>query len=299
MTLPELNNLYSTEERCRELLKRLRWPNGVECPRCESKRVANLTENYKFECLNCQYQFTALAGTVFHDTHLPLDKWFLAVVLMCESRKGVSANQVKRMLGVSYKTAWYLCHRIRHAMTEIDKPKLDGIIEFDETYIGARHRRTAPRARKRGRSADDKEIVIGIRERDGDVRFIHVQDVTSKTIRETALANISPDAELIVTDEFPAYPKALKDTFGKRHKRIQHAKDYVNGVVHTNTAESAFSLLKRGIAGTWHRISAKHLPAYLEEMSFRFNRRNDSDLFQQTLRQLVTTTNLTFEKLTA
>ncbi len=144
MTLPELNNLYSTEERCRELLKRLRWPNGVECPRCESKRVASLTENYKFECLNCQYQFTALAGTVFHDTHLPLDKWFLAVMLMCESRKGVSANQAKRMLGISYKTAWFLCHRIRYAMTEMDRPKLDGIVEVDETYIGARHRRTAP-----------------------------------------------------------------------------------------------------------------------------------------------------------
>jgi transposase-like protein len=294
MTLPELNNLYSTEERCREYLKRLRWPNGIECPRCESKRVANLTDNYKFECLNCSYQFTALAGTVFHDTHLPLEKWFLAVLLICESRKGVSANQVKRMLGVSYKTAWYLCHRIRHAMTEIDKPKLDGVIEFDETYIGARKKRGA----KRGRAhRDNKHIVIGIRERDGDVRFVHVEDVTSKTLRDTALAHVSPDAELVVTDEFSAYKKAFKPTF--EHKRINHAKEYVSGSVHTNTVESAFSLLKRGIVGTWHRISAKHLASYLDEMAFRFNRRKSADLFSQVLRQLVMTTNLTFEKLTA
>ena len=297
MTLPELNNLYSTEERCREYLKRLRWPNGLECPRCESKRVASLTDNFKFECLNCQYQFTALAGTVFHDTHLSLEKWFLAVLLMCESRKGVSANQVKRMLGVSYKTAWFLCHRIRHAMSEMDKPKLNGIVEFDETYIGPKRYPGHPRGRKRGRNADNKHIVIGIRERGGDVRFVHVQDVTSKTLRDAALANVSQDAELMITDEMPSYPKAMR---GYTHKTIQHKKKrYVDGDIHTNTVESAFSLLKRGIVGTWHRISAKHLPAYLEEMSFRFNRRNDSDLFQQTLRQLVTTTNLTFEKLTA
>lgn len=298
MTLPELTNLYSTEERCREYLKRLRWPNGVECPRCESKRIAHLTENYKFECLNCQYQFTALAGTVFHDTHLPLEKWFMATLLICESRKGVSANQVKRLLGVSYKTAWYLCHRIRHAMTEIDKPKLDGIVEFDETYIGARARFTAERARKRGRGADNKQIVIGIRERDGELRFIHVDDVTSKTLRDAALEHISPEAELVVTDQFTAYPKAMRG-IGKAHKRINHTKEYVNGTVHTNTVESAFSLLKRGIVGTWHRISAKHLPAYLDEMAFRFNRRKNSNLWIETLRHMVTADPLSFERLTA
>ncbi len=297
MTLPELNNLYSTEERCREYLKRLRWPNGVECPRCDSKRIAELTDNFKFECLNCSYQFTALAGTIFHDTHLPIEKWFLAALLMCESRKGVSANQVKRMLGISYKTAWYLCHRIRHAMAAIEKPKLDGVVEFDETYIGPKRYSGYPQGRKRGRNTDIKEIVIGIRERGGDLRFVHVQDVTSKTLRDAALEHISQDAELLVTDEMPSYKPAMK---GYNHKRIQHKKKrYVEGVVHTNTVESAFSLLKRGIVGTWHRISAKHLPAYLEEMAFRFNRRHDADLFEQTLRQLVMTPNLPFQKLTA
>ena len=297
MTLPELSRLYSTEERCREYLKRLRWPEGPKCPRCASKRVTKLSANYKLECAECQYQFTVLSGTVFHDTHLALEKWFLAVTLMCESRKGISANQMKRLVGVSYKTAWYLCHRIRHAMQEVDQPKLEGTVEMDETYIGATAKAGFPTGRKRGRGAENKQIVIGIRERKGDLRFIHVQDVTSKTLREAALMNIAPDAELIVTDEMASYPSALKGF--SNHERIHHKTQYVAGIVHTNTVESAFSLLKRGIVGTWHRISAKHLPAYLDEMAFRFNRRNSTHLFEQVLRQMVMTENLTFEKLTA
>jgi transposase-like protein len=297
MTLPELNALYSTEERCREYLKRLRWPEGVTCPRCQAKRIATLTTNYKFECLDCSYQFTALAGTVFHDTHLSLEKWFMAVLLMCESRKGISANNMKRVLGVSYKTAWYLCHRIRHAMTETDRPKLDGVVELDETYLGSKKRRFSAQ-RKRGRGAEGKQIVFGIRERGGDLRFIHVKDITAKTIRDTVLAHVSPDAELIITDELPVYLGALKP-FKGRHERIKHKDTYVDGTIHTNTVESAFSLFKRGVVGTWHKISAKHLQAYLDEMTFRFDRRKSPDLFVQTLKKLVTTTNLTFERLTA
>jgi transposase-like protein len=147
------------------------------------------------------------------------------------------------------------------------------------------------------RLAENKQIVIGIRERKGDLRFIHVKDVTSKTLREAALANIAPDAELVVTDEMASYPPALHDF--NNHERIHHKTQYVAGLVHTNTVESAFSLLKRGIVGTWHRISAKHLPAYLDEMAFRFNRRNSTRLFEQTLRQMVTADPLTFERLTA
>src|SRR5712691_11050326 len=138
MTLVDLNNLYSDDARCRELLKRLRWPLGVECPRCKSKTVSNISTQKKHECVDCKYQFSVLSNTIFHDTHLPLQTWFLVVLLLCEARKGISANQIKRTLGISYKTAWYLCHRIRAAMREADRPMLDGTVEMDETYVGGK-----------------------------------------------------------------------------------------------------------------------------------------------------------------
>src|SRR5919106_96643 len=119
MTLIDVHTLFSTDEKCREILKRLRWPNGPECPRCKGKAVQLETEKDLYYCGECDYQFTVTAGTIFHDTHLPLLKWFVAVYLLCESRKGMSANRIKRVLGISYKTAWYLCHRIRHAMKEL------------------------------------------------------------------------------------------------------------------------------------------------------------------------------------
>lgn len=290
MTLVEITHLFSTEKRCREFLRRLRWPDGVECPRCKSKDIARL-ENYDtFWCSACDYQFSVTVGTVFQDSHLPLEKWFLATHLICESRKGISANQIKRTLGVSYKTAWFLCHRIRRAMRNADNGKLNGVVEVDDTYIGARA------AGPEGRGAWNKQIVIGIRERGGELRFERVKNLTAKSIARAVGKHVGKDAELVITDEFPSYRYAL----GRRpHKRIKHRETYVVGKIHTNTVESAFSLLKRGIVGTWHKISAKHLPAYLNEMTFRFNRRENGDLFTETLRHMVSAPVLTFEKLTA
>lgn len=121
MTLPEINKLYSTDDKCRELLERLRWPEGVTCPRCKDRRVSRMKDYARFECVGCEYQFTVTSGTIFHDSHLPLPTWFLAVLLLCEAKKGMSAMQIKRTLGVAYKTAWYLCHRIRAAMASTEK----------------------------------------------------------------------------------------------------------------------------------------------------------------------------------
>jgi transposase-like protein len=298
MTLPDLMNRFGTDEKCREILTKLRWPNGTECPRCKMQSIAWLSSRKQFECLECAYQFSVTAGTIFNDSHLPLEKWFMATYLMCESRKGMSANQVKRMLGISYKTAWYLCHRIRSAMATCDKPMLDGTVEMDETYVGGKRRNSG----YRGRELGDREIVIGIRQRGGDLRFFHAADIKSKTLAKYIKENVSADVDVIVTDEFAAYPSAMRHGGQelKKHKTIKHkSRVYVDGDIHTNTIESAFSLLKRGIIGTWHRISAKHLPAYLEEMTFRFNRRKRSDLFLDTLRHMVTADPLTFERLTA
>jgi transposase-like protein len=301
MTLIDVHVMFSSDAKCRELLKRLRWPNGPECLRCKGPVTSLNTEKDLLYCKDCDYQFTVTAGTVFHDSHLPLLTWFVVTYLLCESRKGISANQVKRMFKCSYKTAWYLCHRIRHAMREVDRPMLDGIIEIDETYVGgkAKNMHRSERARKiQGRGTVGKEIVIGIRQRGGSLRFFHASDVESGTLADYLRENVSADVDVIISDDFRAYDKAVGN--GSRHKTVNHSAGvYVVGDTHTNTIESAFSLLKRGIMGTWHKVSAKHLPAYLDEMTFRFDRRKKSDLWIDTLRHMVTADPLTFKNLTA
>jgi transposase-like protein len=297
MTLPDVTELFDTDEKCRELLERLRWPNGPECPRCHTKTLARLDARLLY-CKDCDYQFTVTAGTIFHDSHLPLATWFMVTLLLCEARKGISANQIRRTIWGqhkgSYKTAWYLCHRIRAAMSEAERPMLDGTVEMDETYVGGKQHN-----RGRGRATTNKEVVIGIRQRGGDVRFFHAEDARKGTLAKYIRENISTDVDVIVTDELPAYKSAVGEI---KHETVNHsAKEYVRlGTdIHTNTVESAFSLLKRGIIGSWHKISAKHLAAYLAEMEFRFNRRKSPALFLDTLRHMITAPVLTFEKLTA
>jgi len=293
VTLLDIDNVFDTDLKCREVLCRLRWPNDPECPRCRSKVVELATEKQLFYCKECDYQFSVTAGTIFNDSHLPLKTWFTATLLLVEARKGFSANQMKRTIGVSYKTAWYLCHRIRRAMKEAgERPMLYGTVEMDETWVGGRKRGIGVAEARR-----QKEIVIGIRQRGGDLRFFHANGVTTGTLRDYIKDNVSQDVDVIFTDDFNAYKNAVGTI---RHETVNHsAKEYVRGDVHTNTIESAFSLLKRGIIGTWHRVSAKHLAAYLDEMTFRFNRRKNHDLFLDTLRHMVTADPLTFERLTA
>ncbi|MGA2980873.1 MAG: IS1595 family transposase [Terriglobales bacterium] len=301
MTLPELNRLYSTDEDCREILTRLRWPEGVECPRCKNRNVWWVDSRKQFTCSECSYQFSVTTGTIFNDSHLPLPIWFMAVLLLCEAKKGMSASQLKRTIwGLhkgSYKTAWYLCHRIRAAMNGAERPMLDGTVEMDETYVGGKQRDLEQHWRKDRK----KQVVIGIRQRGGDVRFFHAEDAKKGTLAKYIQENISTDVDVIITDELPAYKSAVGE---HKHETVNHAaKEYARyedgACISTNTVESAFSLLKRGIIGSWHKISTKHLPAYLAEMEFRFNRRKRSDLFIDTLRHMVTADPLTFEKLTA
>ena len=295
MNLVELNGRFSTEDKCREFLKRLRWPKGVECPRCKSKKISRLFTQKKFECSECAYQFSVTVGTIFHDSHLPLDKWFLATYLICDSRKGISANQVKRMLGISYKTAWFLCHRIRQAMMAANgnDGKLTGVVEIDDTWIGGKKEGMGAGYKK------NKAVVVGMIERGGRLRLVAVPSLSAKSIGKAVRKHISKDIDLIISDEWAAYVPALGPQYKRKYRRIKHAKTYVEGDIHTNSIENAFSLLKRGIIGTWHNISVKHLQRYLDEMSFRFSQRKSDTLFVDTLRQLVSTPNITFEKLTA
>jgi transposase-like protein len=292
MALLEMLQQYGTDAKCREILTKLRWPEGVRCPRCKEDRVCWLDSRKQFECASCHHQFSVTTGTIFNDTHLPLEKWFAATYLLCEAKKGMSACQIQRTLGISYKTAWFLCHRIRAAMAQCDKPMLDGEVEIDETYVGGRSHG------KRGRGTK-KRPVLAIRQRNGEVRFFHAKDVTSRSLEKFMRENLSKDVDVMFTDELPAY-KGIAKRMGLKHQMVQHGiKEYVRGNAHTNSVESAFSLFKRGLRGSWHKLSAKHLQAYLEEMSFRFNRRKRSDLFMDTLRHMITAPTLTFERLTA
>lgn len=296
MALLEMLQKFSTDEKCREILTKLRWPEGVTCSRCKERQVCYLQDRKQFECASCGYQFSVTTGTIFNDTHLPLEKWFAATYLLCEAKKGMSACQIQRTLGISYKTAWYLCHRIRAAMAQAEKPMLGGEIEMDETYVGGKGQGISERGR-----GTKKRPVLGIRQRNGELRLFHAKEVTGKSLEKFLRENVGEDVDVFFTDELGAYKgvarrMGLKD----RHQVVQHStKEYVRGNAHTNTIESAFSLFKRGLRGSWHKLSAKHLQAYLEEMMFRFNRRKRPDLFVDTLRHMITAPVLTFQRLTA
>ena len=307
MTIIDLCLTFSTDETCRELLERLRWPNGPACPRCCNPNPARLVNSSKIVyCKECDYQFTVTSGTIFHDSHLPLIKWLAAAHIMCEAKKGMSAMQLKRMLWGehlgSYKTAWYLCHRIRSAMASAEKNMMYGTVEMDETWVGGRERN--PRGAGRIPYAESKKVpVVGIKQRGGELRFFKAEDVKSGTLAKYIKENISGDVDVIMTDEWPAYKGALTQAGFDRHevhKTVNHHDGvYVDGDVTTNGIESAFSLLKRGIIGSWHKVSAKHLSAYLDEMTFRFNNRSNPYLFRDTLMKLIEAPVLEYKKLTA
>jgi len=296
--LCKLIEAFGSEDKCRAYLEALRWHDEIMCPRCQSRKISQIVKRNQFDCDSCRYQFSVTAGTIFNDSHLPLWKWFLCVYLLCESKKGMSANQIKRTLGISYKTAWYLCHRIRAAMKDVNPEPLESVVEMDETYVGGKER-----SGKRGRPKDSKkQVVVGIRQRDGELRFFQAEGAKSGTLAKYIRENVSSDVDVIVTDEWAAYPSAMMEAgvHGSKHETIRH-KDgiYAQGAVYTNTIESASSLLKREIVGSWHKVSAKHLAAYLDEMTFRFKNRQNPYLFRDTMIRLLEAPVLEYKKLTA
>ena len=276
---------FNTEKKCIAHLERMRWPNGPICLRCKSPRIfkyetAGKTGKMRklYQCVDCLYQFTVTVGTIFHDSHLPLTKWFLAIYMICSAKKGVSALQLQRELEIgSYKTAWYMAHRIRLAMQEDADfcEKFSGIVEVDETYIGGK--RSGPR----GRGAANKIPVVGIKERTtGQIRLKAVKNVSSRTLSDFIRANTEEGAE-VHTDEFSSYLWLDSSEFA--HKSVNHSKTYVRGNVHVNGVENVWSLFKRGIMGVFHKVSAKYLPIYLDEFAFRFNNRDAINMMDRVL----------------
>jgi transposase-like protein len=296
--LVELIAQFGSEDRCHDYLEGLRWPDGVKCPRCDSQKISRIARRRQFDCDSCRYQFSVRVGTLFHDSKLPLWKWFLAVYLMGESKKGISANQLKRTLGVSYKTAWYLCHRIRAAMVDESGDMLHGIVEADETYVGGKatgfsSQREAARHRR-----DNKTVVLGAVERGGQVRLRVAPDATSESVKGFLVDVVADDAEAIYTDSHRSY-RGIAD-HNTRHEYVDHSRDeWVRGQVHTNTVESVWSLFDRSVIGAYHKLSVKHLPAYLDEAAFRWNNKDNPFMFRDTILKLVEGDALPFKELVA
>lgn len=291
MNLPKLIERFGSEDKCRAYLESLRWPDGVECPRCQSKKISRLAERKQYECSACRYQFSVTAGTIMHDSHLPLWKWFLAIYLMVESKKGISAKQLQRMLDTSYKTAWYLCHRIRDAMGDGDERTLRGIIEADETWHGGKQH-----GRGVGPYASGKKVVLGAVERGGEVRIRLAAGRDRGTLHRFLNEVVDDSATGIYTDDWIGYVGiADEDTF---HQVVNHkAKEWVRGDVHSNTIEGVWSLFKRSVIGSYHQVSVKHLPAYLDELEWRYNNRSNPYLFRDTVMALMDADALTYKKL--
>lgn len=283
LTLDEINQRFNTDEAAREYLESIRWPNGPVCPHCKNDkqdRIWKLNANPKkkvraglHHCAECDKQFTVTVGTIFEDSHIPLRKWLVAWYLICSSKKGISSLQLMRNLGLgSYRTALFMTHRIRHALRDpVFNDKLSGTIEADETYIGGK-----TRGKGRGYKGN-KTAVVSLVERGGRVRSTAMKKVTGRNLREVLQKHVARDAA-IHTDEFAGYLRATQGF--KAHESVNHsAGEYFRklGHVTTNSAESFFSLLKRGVVGTFHHVSEKHLPLYLAEFDHRYNERKVTD----------------------
>jgi len=284
--LMKLAEAYGDETKARALLESWRWPSGPVCPHCQNageKRISKLEAQRAsrsgvrqgvYFCGACRQQFTVTVGTVLESSHVPISKWLMALFLLCSSKKSLSANQIHRMIGVTYKTAWFLCHRIRFGMTPNHgaEPKLKGTVEVDETFVGGKGE-----ARTRFRR---QTPVVALIERLGLARVKVVASVTQKNLGTALSECVSPEA-IVNTDEHPGYKNPLQHW--KEHQAVNHSrKEYQRqnpdgSRASTNTAESFFSLLKRGVIGAWHHVSREHLSKYANEFAFRWNTRHDSD----------------------
>lgn len=268
------NPVFTDETKAREFLEATRWPDGPVCPHCGGmEKITPLAgKSHRpglYKCNQCAGHFSVTVGTLFERSHIALNKWLLAMHLLSSSKKGMSAHQLHRMLGITYKSAWFMAHRIREAMRDGSIEPMGGdnqVVEIDETYVGGK-------ARNRKGKIPSKEAMISLVERDGKVRSFHVATVTAGTLKPIIRANVNR-ATYIMTDESTVYPSAVKGMGG--HGTVNHSvEEYVRASFwHTNTVENFFSIFKRGIYGTYHHVSPAHLHRYAAEFDFRHNHRS-------------------------
>lgn len=269
-TIRDFNRDFSDDAACLEWLKNYLYPEGIYCKNCKQIRKHHRVKSRpSFSCDFCGHHVHPTASTIFHKSPTPLKLWFYAIYQMSSTRCGISAKQIQRETGVTYKTAWRMWAQIRKLLSEDAEP-LSGEVEVDETYYGGRRRYRKGASRN---WRERKEVVAAQVERGGRVQAIHVPEGTSKSVLPMVRQYVLPSS-IVYTDELPIYTRLAAD--GYVHRRINHsAKIYVEGDVHTNTIEGFFSLLKRGISGVYHSVSAKYLQRYLDEYAFRYNHRKD------------------------
>lgn len=288
MNLIEIFEKFPKQEDCIKHLEKVRWNNTPICPYCKSNRVTALPKELRHHCNNCKTSFKVTVGTIFHNTRLPLQKWFLCLSLILNAKKGVSARQLSRDLKVNKDTAWSMAMRIRRSMMQ-QRELLTGIVEMDETYVGGKPRKGANKENdpnnKRGRGTK-KTPVVGMVERNGNVkaRKASKDKLKAKNLKALIRENIDTDNSILMTDEYPGY---LTMSSIIEHKTINHQQWYVFGDIHTNTIESFWALLKRGLVGQFHKVSVKHLNKYIDEFCYRFNNRKNDDVFALTLQRAV------------
>lgn len=288
-----LSKYFADEQAARELLEQLRWgDSGVKCAHCGSDKAYKLMPKAEskhpvrkgvYKCKECRKQFTVTVGTIFADSRIPLNKWLAAIYRMCTSKKGVSAHQLHRELGITYKSAWFMCHRIRYAMSQTPLiEKIAAIVEVDETYVGGKPRKGDKKVHKRGRGTD-KTPVVAVVERGGQVRAKKMKTLTAKNLREYIQEHATEEAS-VMTDGYLGY-KGLQRHFS-RHEVVDHnAGEFARGDANVNSAESWFSLLKRGIIGAFHHVSEQHLDRYVDEFVFRWDARTQTD-FERTIKTI-------------
>lgn len=288
-TIKDFQRDFPDDAACLEWLKNHLYPNGITCENKTCKKYGQVTKHYRvqsrpsYSCAYCGHHVHPTAGTIFHRSSTSLHHWVYAVYLMAQTRCGISAKQIQRETGVTYKTAWRMWNRIRKLLKENNGP-LSGTVEVDETYIGGK-KRYGSRIEATRRWRQDKQAVVGHVERGGPIKALHLPHENRTTLREVVQEYVLP-ASMIYTDEAEAYT-GLR-AMGYQHRRVNHSKKiYVHGAVHTNTIEGFFGLLKNGIRGVYHSVSAKYLQEYLNEYTFRYNHRNDATpMFQTILHQV-------------
>jgi transposase-like protein len=275
-TLLEAIRYFSDLDVCTEYVAKLRWPNGPVCPRCEGVEYSYLKTRRLWKCKECKKQYSVKLGTIFEDSALGLDKWLPAVWLIANSKNGISSHELGRALGITQKSAWFMLHRIRLAMQTGSFNKLDGEIEVDETYIGGKARNMHEDVRKRritGTGGSDKSVVLGIRQRGGETRARVIPDTKRNTLQGQVTGNVAPGAA-VYTDDLRGY-SGLDAMYA--HETVDHAEWYVDGRAHTNGLENFWSLLKRGLNGTYVSVQPFHLFRYLDERLLSYNLRDLND----------------------